>query len=137
MSRWEYSIEKPMSHDEYYFVPRYPRHVACAFIAVDYDHRDVSPEEELSIPYQKWIEEAIQSFAKRWGGLDDAVFLRALQEAKGRDRLVAIFAIGHHSGLAQATDLLAPFLASADQLERCAAACMFALRRDERARSTA
>ena len=68
MSRWEYSIEKPMSHDEYYFVPRYPRHVACAFIAVDYDHRDVSPEEELSIPYQKWIEEAIQSFAKHWGG---------------------------------------------------------------------
>src|SRR5206468_9181295 len=69
MSRWEYSIEKPMSHDEYYFVPRYPRHVACAFIAVDYDHRDVSPEEELSIPYQKWIEEAIQSFAKHWGGV--------------------------------------------------------------------
>lgn len=133
MSRWEYSLDKPMSYDEYFFVPRYPRHVARAFIAVNYDDREEIAEEEIMTPYQKWIEEAIQSFAKRWGGLDDAVFVRALQEAKGRDRLAAIFAIGHHSGLAQALDLLAPFLASANQLERCAAACMFTLRRDERA----
>ncbi len=59
--------------------------------------------------------------------------LRVLHEGKGADRLAAIFAIGHNPALTQATDLLLPFLTSSDLLERCAVACMFALRRDERA----
>ncbi len=60
-------------------------------------------------------------------------FCGLLHEGKGADRLAAIFVIGHNPALAEATDLLLPFLTSSDLLERCAAACMFALRRDERA----
>lgn len=133
MGEWEYTLGEPISWDEGYFVPRYPRHVAQAFIEVSYDDWEVSMGERLNTPYQQRIEEAIQQFAERWGGLDDATFLQALQQAKGPDRLVAIFALGYNSSLSDATDLLAPFLSSPDQLERCAAACMFALRRDERA----
>ncbi len=134
MSEWNYSLGEVMSGDEFYLVPRYPRHVAQAFIAVSYDiHEIVKERDDPWVPYHLVSEEAILSFAQRWGGLDDAVFLRALQEAKGRDRLAAIFALGHNSALAHAMDLLAPFLTSSDQLERCAAACMYALRRDGRA----
>ncbi len=133
MGEWDYSLGEPISWDEGYFVPRYPRHVAQAFIEVSYDDAKIPEEEALHTPYQQFIEKDIQRFAERWGGLGDAAFLRALQEAQGRDRLVAIFALGHNSLLSEATDLLAPFLSSPDQLERCAAACMFALRRDERA----
>src|SRR5579883_711378 len=132
MGKWDYSLGEPMSWDEGYFVPRYPRHIARAFLAVSYDEWEMT-EEELETPYQQRIEKAIQRFVERWGGLGDATFLRALQEAQGRDRLVAIFALGHNSLLSDAPDLLAPFVTSSDQLERCAAACMFALRRDERA----
>jgi hypothetical protein len=55
-----------------------------------------------------------------------------LEQGSGRDRLAAILAIGH-SPLPQVADLLAPFLESAERKERWAAACMLALRRDERA----
>lgn len=55
-----------------------------------------------------------------------------LREGVGRDRLAAIFAIGH-SALPQAVELLVPLLQSSEQLERCAAACCLGLRRDERA----
>ena len=131
MSEWEYSIDKVIFYDEYYFVPRYPRHVARAFIVVWFEEPyDILGE---APPYQYWIEKAIEDFGKRWGGLDDAVFLRVLQEGRGSDRLAAIFAIGYNPALIEATDLLFPFLTSSDLLERCAAACMLALRRDERA----
>lgn len=132
IGKWEYTLGKAISWDEGSFVSRYPRHIAQAFIAVDYDDC-IRGEDDPWVPYQKIIEEAIQRFTQRWGGLDDAVFVRVLHEARGRDRLAAIFAIGHNSALTDATDLLAPFLTSSDQLERCAAACMFTLRRDERA----
>lgn len=132
MGEWEYTLGQAISHDECYFMPRYPRHVAQAFIGVSYDDI-LGDEDDLSILYPQRIELAIQDFALRWGGLGDTVFLRVLHEGRGRDRLVAIFAIGQNSACTHATDLLAPFLTSSDQLERCAAACMFALRRDERA----
>src|SRR5579885_3020017 len=117
MGEWEYTLGKPISWDEGYFVPRYPRHRAQAFLAVSYDEWEMTPEEE-STSYLQRIEKAIQRFAERWGGLDVAVFLRALQEAKGRDRLVAIFALGYNSSFSDTPDLLAPFLVSSDQLER-------------------
>lgn len=135
MGKWEFSLGKAISWDECYFVPRYPQHVAQAFLAVSYDDDDTLTEEDINIPYQRRVEKAIQDFARRWGGLDDSVFVRVLHEATGRDRLTAIFAIGSNSAMAKtnALKLLEPLLCSADQLERCAAACMFALRRDERA----
>ena len=135
MGKWKYTLGQAISWDEYFFVPRYPWHVAQAFLAVSHDDDETLTEEEIDIPYRRRVEAAIQRFAQRWGGLDDAVFVRALREARGHDRLVAIFAIGSHSTLADAEALapLEPLLRSADQLERCAAACMFALRRDERA----
>lgn len=135
MGKWEFSLGKAISWDECYFVPRYPCHVAQAFLAVSYDDDGMLTEEDISIPYQHRVEEAIQQFARRWGGLDNLVFRRVLQEATGRDRLVAIFALGTKSTMAdaEALALLNPLLSSSDQLERCAAACMFALRRDERA----
>jgi hypothetical protein len=135
MGEWEYTLGQAISWDECCFVPRYPRHVAQAFLAVSYDDDETLTEEDITIPYQHRVEETIEQFAQRWEGLDDSVFRRVLQEAKGRDRLVAIFALGTNSARAdaEALALLEPLLRSPDQLERCAAACMFALRRDERA----
>lgn len=131
MSLWEYSLEKTFSGDKYYFVPRYPIHVARAFVAVCFEEPyDILGE---APPYQYWIEKALRDFEKRWGGFEEAIFLRVLHEGKRADRLVAIFAIGYNPAMPQATDLLLPFLSSPDLLERCATACMFALRRDERA----
>ena len=88
---------------------------------------------EGQIPYHQFIKEAIQRFAQRWGGLEQEVFLRVLQQAPGRPRLLAMFALGMDPACTNATTLLAPFLTSQDHLERSAAACLFALRRDERA----
>ncbi len=76
MSKWEYSLEKTMSHDEYYFVPRYPLHVARAFVAVDFEEPHTI--QGYDPPFQYWVEKAFQDFVKRWGGLDDAIFLRAI-----------------------------------------------------------
>ena len=132
MGQWEYTLGQAISWDEGYLMPRYPRHVAQAFTAcgsIDSEAQNAHPER----PYIEFIKEGVQQFAQRWGGLDDAVFLRVLYQAHGRDRLLAIFALGANSAFPEATTILAPFLSSPDQLERCATACMFALRRDERA----
>ena len=129
MRWWNLAPDSMIFGDESYLTDRYPQHVAKAFLAVDYDDSEPGSSE---VEYVDLAEKAIVSFAQRWGGPDDATFLRVLQQATGRDRLAAIFAIGH-SSLPQAVELLAPFLGSADFLERCAAACMLALRRDERA----
>ncbi|GHO48469.1 HEAT repeat domain-containing protein [Ktedonospora formicarum] len=116
--------------DEGYLYPRYPLHIARAFVAVTYDDRNIDDEDDR--PYPILMQEAVISFEQRWGGLDDATFLRVFHEGKGGDKLIAIFAIG--SGpLAQASDLLALLLQSPDLLERCAAACCLGLRKDERA----
>ena len=76
--------------------------------------------------------DAIEAFAQRRGGLSEETFLHTLQETQGRDRLVSIFAIGYNI-LLPAEDLLAPFLASDDLLERYAAAIVLGLRHDDRA----
>ncbi len=128
---WHFSKEKP-TPNEGYFVDRYPLHVARAFVAVDYHDHGPLDEDEAWRPFQLVIAEDIQAFAQRWGGVDEATFVRVLQQGSGRDRLVAIFAIGY-SQLPQAAELLTSFLASPDLLERCAAAVVLGFRRDERA----
>lgn len=132
VSFWTASPDTTMFADEGYFVPRYPRHIARAFLSVRYDESDSENGDEPQPPYVELMGEAIESFARRWGGLDDSTFLRVLQEGTGRDRLVAIFAIGQ-SMLPQSVDLLAPLLQSIDQLERYAAACCLGFKYDERA----
>lgn len=132
MSWWNTYPNNMLSADESWFIGRYPQHVARAFIDVSYNDSDPTSEGWQWRPFHLLVEAAIESFAKRWGDLDDLTFLRVLEQGEGRDRLAAIFAIGH-SDLPQAADLLAPFLQSADQLERCAAACCLALKQDERA----
>jgi hypothetical protein len=133
MSWWRKLPDNRLSDDESWFIGRYPLHVAQAFIAVSYDDSDPQSEGWQWRPFQELVEEAIISFKKRLGGLDDATFEKVLHEATDRDRLTAIFALGHNHQLPQAADLLAPFLASPKQLERCAAACCLSLRQDERA----
>lgn len=133
MSWWNNSLETKLFDDEAYFRDRYPKHIARAFIAVNYDDRmPILEKEHHYRPYHELVTEAIQSFTHRWGRLDDNVFVQVLQQATGRDRLVAIFALGQ-SELLQAADLLAPFLTSSDFLERCASAIALGFRRDERA----
>ncbi|MBO0783874.1 MAG: hypothetical protein J2P37_34135, partial [Ktedonobacteraceae bacterium] len=91
MSGWRKLPHNMLSADESYFLGRYPQHVARAFIAVDYDDRDPLSEGWEYRPYPQLMEEAMASFSQRWGGLGDAVFVRALKEGTGRDRLAAIF----------------------------------------------
>ncbi len=130
---WDHRPETTLFADEGYLVPRYPQNVARAFISINYDDRDPDDEDwEKWPPYYQLMTEAIESFAQRWGGLDEATFLRVLREGHGRDKLAAIFTIGH-SQLPQAIDVLTPFLTDSDQLVRSAAACCLGLRRDERA----
>ncbi len=128
MSEWQYTLGKPLSWDEGYFTPRYPRHVAQTFLAVASDE-EMGEDER----YVRVVERDIQRFAERWGGLSQDAFRRALHEGNRRERLRALFAIGCDATFPEATMVLASFLASSDQLERCAAVCLLSLRRDERA----
>jgi len=122
-----------LSSDESWFLPSYPRHIARAFLAVSYDDQQEVEYGEISgESYHELVREAIVSFTQRWGGLDNAVFLRVLQEGTGRDRIVAIFAIGY-SDLPQSSEVLAPFLQSSNLLERYAIACVLGFRHDEQA----
>lgn len=132
MSWWNNSPETKLSDDEVHLQNRYPKHIARAFIAVNYDEGMPFLEKEWHYrPHYELAAEAIESFAQRWGGMDNEVFVRVLQQATGRDRLVAIFALGQ-SEFPQAADLLVPFLTSADLLERCATACALGFKHDER-----
>lgn len=138
---WKCSPETTLFSLESYLERRYPRHIVRAFLSVAYEtateasevaaneqEDEVLPQPEENVR----IEEAMASFALRWGGLDDAIMLRVLHEGKGRDRLVAIFAIGFGT-LPEARDILAPFLIHEEQLIRCATAIVLGFKRDERA----
>ena len=130
MGTWEKSHEEVIFGYEAELWDRYPHHVVRAFFAVSYT--DIIPVSQGDIYNEdEEVGKAIEAFAHRWGGLSDETFLQVLKQAQDRDRLVAIFAVGH-SSLPQAADVLAPFLNSASLLERYAAAIVLGLRRDER-----
>ncbi len=81
---------------------------------------------------EEWLQEDIEAFTQRWGGVDLATFVRVLHQAQGEDQMVATFAIGHtRSGWAR--DLLIPFLQSDDPGVRWAAALSLGEMKDERA----
>lgn len=80
-------------------------------------------------------EESYEDFASRWGGLDDVAFHRALSQAQGEDKALAIFAIGY-SGTPQAVEEVAPFLYDAERMARWASALCLGERGDERALPT-
>ncbi len=77
-------------------------------------------------------EEQIEAFASRWGGLGLDIFKQALEEGKGQDRLIALFALSY-SQEPEARLLLLPFLASPHQRERWACAVCLGQLREERA----
>ena len=136
MGLWNKSLEEILERYNAKLEGNYPRHVASAFFAVSYD--DSPPASEIGPPYpwprdeEEIVTEAIESFAQRWGGLSDEIFLRALHETQGRDHLVALFALGYNTAF-PAEEVLSPFLESEDLLERCAVAIVLGLRHDERA----
>jgi len=85
------------------------------------------------ISTEEWIQEDIEAFTQRWGGVDLATFVHVLRQAQGEDQMVAAFAIGHtHS--AWARDLLLPFLQSDDPGVKWAAALSLGEMKEERAR---
>ena len=98
-----------------------PEYVEYAFNAI----RIISTEE--------WIQEDIEAFTRRWGGIDLSTFRHVLQHGHGEDRMIAAFAIGHtHS--TWASDLLYPFLQNEGAGLRWAAALSLSAMNDERAR---
>ncbi len=98
----------------------WPEYITQAFEAV----RLADTEEDA--------EKAIESFASRWGGLDLDIFKQVLEEGKGQDRLIALFALGY-SQEPEARLLLLPFLDSPHQRERWACAVCLGQLREERA----
>jgi hypothetical protein len=118
----------------------YPHHIRRAFAWVGvsenpYGYEEKTPEEQATFEeksLEDLIRENVQRFVQRWGGVEEAALLRALDEDRGIDRLKAIFAIGY-SPFPHALDLIAPYLASANRIERCAAACVMGVHHDERA----
>src|SRR6266852_2064405 len=90
-------------------MPTLPDSVEHAFNAI----RVINTEE--------WLQENIEAFQERWGGVDLLTFARVLQQAQGDDQMVAAFAIGHTRS-AWARGLLLPFLQSDDPGVRWAAA---------------
>nr|BBH92303.1 hypothetical protein KTA_05020 [Thermogemmatispora argillosa] len=113
------------------YLPRqYPYYVARAFLSVQYD--DEPREDEEVYYWYRVAWEATEAFVERWGGVDEETLRRVLREGEGRDRLAAVFALGH-SPFEGVNEELAALLEEPDWLLRCAAACCLVLRRDERA----
>jgi hypothetical protein len=77
-------------------------------------------------------DEKLEAFASRWGGLDFETFRRVLEIGQGKDKLVAIFAIGYMA-TPEAQTLLLPLLHSVVQQDRWASAICLGEMEDERA----
>lgn len=98
----------------------WPEYITQAFEAVRLDDTEVDAEK------------AIESFASRWGGLDLETFQRVLETGQGRDKAIAIFALGY-SGKPEVRSLLLPLLHSLHRLERWASAFCLGQMLDESA----
>lgn len=133
MGLWDYELEAMLYGYDAELWEIYPKPIVQAFFAISYD--DSPPVTGPPYPWPRdeveLVSEAIEAFSQRRGGLSDEIFLRTLQEAHGRDRLVSIFALGYNRSF-PAEEVLFPFLASHDLLERCATAIVLGLRHDER-----
>lgn len=117
---------------------KHPLHIRRAFSWVgvmannDKEFARVLEETGHDQPYYgDYIRENVRRFIQRWGGLEDEILLRVLHEDRGVDHFKALFALGY-SPLPHALEIVAPYLASADRLERCAAACVMGVQEDER-----
>ncbi|WP_052889528.1 HEAT repeat domain-containing protein [Thermogemmatispora carboxidivorans] len=127
--------------EEFFTVPgylpcQYPAYLARAFLSLTYPEqgppRKQAGAEEAERPWYRVAWEATEAFVERWGGEDEETLRRVLREGEGRDRLAAVFALGH-SPFEGINEELAALLEEPDWLLRCAAACCLVLRRDERA----
>jgi hypothetical protein len=83
----------------------YPRYAIYAFGQLGY--------EEYASP--------MEAFARRWGGLELDAFIRALQEGKEKDKVLAIWALGYEPAV-WAREYLLPFLQNTEPMERWASA---------------
>ncbi len=102
-------------------MPDHPEYVEYAFYAI------------TVISTEEWIEQDIEAFTRRWGGVDLLTFAHVLQHGQGEDRMRAAFALGYtHS--AWASDLLSPYLQDEDAGLRWAAVLSLGAMKDERAR---
>ncbi len=101
-------------------MPEWPEYINRAFEMFYYS----GVEEE--------IEEAIETFASRWGGLDLETFTHVLDVGQGQDKLVAVFALGY-SGNLEARAALLPFLHSRVRMERWASALCLGEMQEEQA----
>lgn len=100
---------------------QHPDYVEYAFNAV----RVISTEE--------WLQDDIEVFTQRWGGVNLATFVHVLYQAQGEDQMVAAFAIGHTRSR-WARDLLIPFLQSDDPGVRWATVLSLGEMKDELAK---
>jgi hypothetical protein len=107
----------------YTYSYEFPSYIDWAFSIVAY-------ENETGLEYS--IEEAIEAFASRWGGLDKDTFRHVLEVGQGVEKLIAIFALGE-SNIPQAQEWLFPLLSSVVEVERWASACCLGMMKDERA----
>jgi hypothetical protein len=74
----------------------------------------------------------LEAFASRWGGLDLEIFMQVLKAGQGKDKLIAIFALGF-SGVFEAQALVVPLMQSHQRMERWASALVLGTMKDERA----
>ena len=116
----------------------YPLHIRRAFSWVgvmennDADFARVLEATGNDQPYYgDFMRENVRRFIQRWGGWEEVTLLRVLHEDPGIDRLKALFALGY-SPLPHALEIVAPYLESANRLERCAAGCVMGVHQDER-----
>src|SRR5215467_506284 len=77
-------------------------------------------------------EEAIETFASRWGGLDLETFSHVLEVGEGQDKLIALFALCS-SGQPGARARTLPFLHSQVRMERWASALCLGEVKEEQA----
>jgi hypothetical protein len=76
-------------------------------------------------------QEKYEAFASRWKGLDAATFRHVIEVGEGKDKVVAIFALGY-TKTPQAREAMLPLLNSPIQRERWASAFCLGEMRDER-----
>jgi hypothetical protein len=78
------------------------------------------------------IQEIVEAFTRRWGGLEANAFAQALQEGNETDRIWALFALSRLAPLG-VEERFVPFLHSLVRKERWASAIALGRKRDERA----
>jgi hypothetical protein len=84
-----------------------------------------------AVSYGGQYEQALDSFAQRWGGLDVEAFTHALEKGSSEEKALALFALSY-SDAPQAQTALYAHLEASEPMERWASALCLGERKDER-----